>query len=89
MKKISADMNRFTDDTENDLATPAAVMSTPKRTPKSKKRRQPNKTSIIWRHVNQDTLDSTKTNCQHCVKYWINLNESTSNPIAHFRTSEP
>ena len=60
MQKISADMNRFTDDTKDDLATPAAVMSTPKRTPKSKNRRQPNKTSIIWRHVKQDILDLKK-----------------------------
>ena len=86
MQKVSDERHRLTDDTEDDMATPGYSTSTPKRsTPKSRKRRQPTKTSIIWRHVAEDVLDSKKTDCNHCVKFWVNLKGSTSNPITHLR----
>ena len=43
------------------------------------------KTSIIWKHVGSETLDSKKAKCKHYVTYWVNLNGSTTNCIVHLR----
>ena len=78
MSQLSDDRNCITDDPDDDvplarLVPALRVMSTPNRLAKTKKRKQPSKSSIIWNHVKSDIVDLILTLCNHCEKTWTNL----------------
>ena len=84
MLQMSDDRNLITDDTDNDVPLAGGALrltSTPNRLAKTKKRKQPSKSSIIWNHVKSDIVDLILTLCNHCKKTWTNLKVSTSNPM--------